>query len=100
MRSVRDPELEEPLSRALDSLRQENESMYIRDRGEFGVVIATLLVGKDYEEYAEWQRQRAREAVDKIRSAFADVPDDELERMVNDAVREVRNKGYATRTAS
>ena len=100
MRSIRGPELDLPLSTLLESLQREGDSIVIRDHGEYGIAVATLLTGKDYEEFAEWQAKRARDAADKIQAAFAAVPEDELERMVNEAIREVRHERYAARKAS
>jgi hypothetical protein len=100
MRSISADELGKSLSDLVRSLETENESILIRDRGEFGVAVAALLVGDEYERYARWRSEQGWKAVDAIRQAFADVPQEEIERIVDQAVKDVRRERYAARKAS
>lgn len=100
MRSITTDEIEQSLSNLVHSLKGESELILIRDNGEFGIAVAALLVGDEYESYARWRSEQAWKAVDTIREAFADVPQEAIERMVDEAVKDVRRERYDARKAS
>jgi len=49
MRSITTDELGRSLSDVVHSLEGENESVLIRNKGEFGIAVAALLVGDEFE---------------------------------------------------
>ena len=59
---------------------------------EGGVPIAAIVSSADLEalKRLDEERYRAVEALERMRAAFKDVPDEELEREVNRAIAEVR----------
>lgn len=100
MRSITTDELGKSMSDVVHSLERENESVLIRDKGEFGIAVGAVLVGDEYERFARWREEKAWKAIDTLREAFADVPQEEIESMVEEAVKEVRHERYAARKAS
>ena len=61
-----------------------------------GIPVAAIVPLEDVErlERLDAQRERFFESVDRMREAFKDVPDDELEREVQKAVAEAREELY------
>ena len=100
MRSITTDELGRSLSDVVHSLEGENESVLIRNKGEFGIAVAALLVGDEFERLGGWPAGQAGKSIDTLREAFSDVPQEEIESMVEEAVHEVRHERYAARKAS
>lgn len=59
-----------------------------------GVPAAVIISPKEYERMLlrDARQERALEVVDRIKAAFADVPEDELQREIDKAVQEVRQE--------
>jgi prevent-host-death family protein len=57
-----------------------------------GIPVAAIISARDLELWQRYQEERERSfrVLDETRAAFADVPDDELEREVERALAEVR----------
>src|ERR671932_2086974 len=67
-----------------------------------GIPVAAVVSAQEYENLKRIQAQRAQRfaILDRLRKAFADVPQAELEREVNKAVAQARAKLRAQRTSS
>ena len=63
-----------------------------------GIPVAVLISPREYAWFQTMLAQRARdfEAIERLRAAFADVPDDEIEREVDHALAEVRAERRTT----
>lgn len=61
-----------------------------------GIPVAAVISAEDLEQLRPWEQARAGrlKVVDEVRSAFRDVPDDELAREVDKAVAEARHELY------
>ena len=59
-----------------------------------GIPVAAIVSAQDFELFQRWKEQREKDfaVLDEIRAAFADVPDEELEREVNRAFQEARQR--------
>lgn len=59
-----------------------------------GIPVAAIISAADLRRFKQWEAERARrfKALDEIREAFKDVPDEELEREVERAVSAAREK--------
>ena len=59
-----------------------------------GIPVAAIISTQDLERLLEFERQREKDfaIIDEVRAAFADVPDEELEREVGRAVANARRK--------
>lgn len=67
-----------------------------------GIPVAALVFTKDYEEFRRVQERRAQRfaILDRLRDAFKDVPQAELEREVGKAVAQARAELRAERASS
>ena len=81
--------------RILNEVDQGNLRVVVEKRG---IPVAALVSVRDFErlQRLEAGRERDFEALARTRAAFADVPDEELEREVERAVAEVRQELYGT----
>jgi prevent-host-death family protein len=59
-----------------------------------GIPVAAVISAEDLKRLTQLEEQRNErfKALDKIREAFKDVPDDEIEYQVNDAITQIRLK--------
>ena len=59
-----------------------------------GIPVAAVISAEDLKRFTELEAQRNErfKALDKIREAFADVPSEEIEREINNALTEIRSK--------
>jgi prevent-host-death family protein len=62
-----------------------------------GIPVAAIISAQDLQQLQRVEAQRKRDfaILDEIRAAFKDVPDDELEREVNRAFHEARQRARA-----
>lgn len=61
-----------------------------------GIPVAAVISAEDLKRLTQLEEQRNErfKALDKIREAFKDVPDDEIEYQVNDAITQIRSKKF------
>ena len=59
-----------------------------------GIPVAAIVSAHDYQKLQQIKQARERDfaVIDKMRAAFKDIPDDEIEREVSKAVTEVRKE--------
>ncbi len=59
-----------------------------------GIPVAAIISAADLRRFTQWEAERARrfKALDEIRKAFRDVPDEELEREVERAITTAREE--------
>lgn len=84
-------------SNILNTIYKENSKVIVE---KSGIPVAAIISSRELEQfnrYQEEQKERLK-LLDDIRSAFKDVPDEELEREVNKAVVEVRSEMRAEKT--
>jgi prevent-host-death family protein len=83
-------------SRILNRVFRREARVIIEKRG---IPVAALISARDLERLQELEAQRARRfaALDEVGAAFKDVPADELEREVANAISEVRAERRAER---
>jgi hypothetical protein len=97
LRTATQNDLSTNLDQLFAELQRSNESILVR---EDGIAVGAVLTGEDYQRYRTWLSEHAWNAIDNLREEFADVPQEEIERIVDEAVREVRQERHAARKSS
>lgn len=67
-----------------------------------GIPVAAIISAQDLQQLQRMEAERKRDfaILDEIRDAFKDVPDEELEREVNRAFQEARERARASKQAT
>lgn len=86
-------------SRILDQVYNKETRVLVRKNGVPVVAVVSVDDLKQLERLDE-ERKRGRKILRRTRAAFADVPDDELQREVDKAVAEAREELRAERQAA
>ena len=97
IQTVKVTDARQQFSQLLNSVYRERRRVMIE---KSGIPVAALISARDLErlDQLEEQRQRDFSVLDEIGDAFKNVPDDELDREVTNALAQVRREKSRTRT--
>ncbi len=93
-------DIESPLASAVDQIARGADHLDVMDGDRPVAVVVPVEIYQRFKRMDEANRTALHEAFTKISQAFADVPDDELERELEKARVEYREERHAERDAA